>query len=277
MKIGLIGKGYWGNIIYNNLIVLGYQNILTYDVSINNGVTINDMLQCDYIFICTPLETHFELCKFFLKNDKNVFCEKPLTSNLEQCNELYSLAKNKNLFVDWIFTYNESVNFIKKLVSEKRYGELKSISMNRLNYGPIRTDTDARYDLASHDLSILYYILNTFPDKLFWLNYKRNQNSVQNDSVIGLFKIKDIFAQINCSWSYRMKDRTCIFEFENGFVEWNDSNKILKLNNNENIFDEESTPLKNSIKDFLSKKFDFDYQKNLTVNIIKMLLYENTF
>jgi hypothetical protein len=55
MKIGLIGKGYWGNIIYNNLIGLGYQNIITYDVSINNGVTINDMLQCDYIFICTPL------------------------------------------------------------------------------------------------------------------------------------------------------------------------------------------------------------------------------
>jgi excinuclease ABC subunit A len=27
----------------------------------------------------------------------------------------------------------------------------------------------------------------------------------------------------------------------------------------------------------ISKKFDFDYQKNLTVNILKMLLYENTF
>lgn len=277
MKIGIVGKGYWGNIIFNNLMVLGYTDILTYDINIKNSIKMENLLECDNIFICTPLKTHFDICKFFLSHNKRVFCEKPLVDNLNQCIDLYNNCNDKNLFVNWIFLFNESVNFIKNLTHSKKYGELKSISMNRLNYGPIRLDTDSRFDLSCHDVSILYYILEKFPDKTFWLNYKRNFNSLQNDSATAFFKFGNIFAHINSSWHYGKKDRNCIFEFESGFLQWDDANKILKFNDNQNLFAEEKTPLQNSIINFITKNYDFEFQKTITENVIKILTYENTF
>ena len=35
-KIAVVGSGYWGSIIINSLIGLGFKNIITYDKSIKN-------------------------------------------------------------------------------------------------------------------------------------------------------------------------------------------------------------------------------------------------
>jgi predicted dehydrogenase len=51
------------------------------------------------VIICTPTQTHVPLIKKALDSNKHVFCEKPLSDNPEEINELKQWADNSNLIV----------------------------------------------------------------------------------------------------------------------------------------------------------------------------------
>ena len=61
----------------------------------------------------------------------------------------------------------------------------------------------------------------------------------------------DITVQINASWHYGKKDRVCIFEFEKGFLTWEDNKNLLEFEGS-NLFEEGAPPLINSINAFLA-------------------------
>lgn len=51
----------------------------------------------DLIDICTPNFQHFEQAFRAITNNKNIYCEKPLTSNVKEANLLVEALKSKNL------------------------------------------------------------------------------------------------------------------------------------------------------------------------------------
>ena len=51
----------------------------------------------DSIYIASPNVCHYEQSKLMLEHGKNVICEKPATTTLEQMKELIALAESKNL------------------------------------------------------------------------------------------------------------------------------------------------------------------------------------
>ena len=288
MKIGVIGCGYWGKIIINNLIQLGYENLVLCDTTavvsnLNFGrrfeTEVNyESIDCDKVFVLTPVSHHFKICKHFLEKGIDVFCEKVLTDDVTSAKKLYSLAKENNcdLFVDWIFTFNSQVDTIRKVNNSKILGNLKHVFLSRQNYGPFRDDVDARYDLASHDLSILFDVFEQDTKKVVWNNYKRDNSQLQNDSALGFFEFESFTAIINASWAYSKKDRKCFFDFERGHVEWDDSTKSLVVTPDQDISKflngEEQSPLHKSIQNFLKKKnFNFKKQEKLTLKIIEAL------
>ena len=61
---------------------------------------INDKnLLLDIVYIATPVKYHYEHIKLCLESGLNVLCEKPITSNHEQLDELISIAHNNNCFL----------------------------------------------------------------------------------------------------------------------------------------------------------------------------------
>jgi hypothetical protein len=110
MKCGLIGKGYWGSI-------LKFKIESFYNLSFHKGSDIiytnipNDM---DWIFICTPTNTHYDVVKSSLLHTKNIFCEKPFTGNYELAQSLLKLAheKNINIFIDNTFLYRNEIKLL---------------------------------------------------------------------------------------------------------------------------------------------------------------------
>lgn len=270
MKYGLLGYGYWGKIIYKTLKEINILNVAIYDPLYEKSTSkIDELYDCDFIFIATPLSTHFENVELFLNKKCNVFCEKPLTSDINQNKYLYELAKkNKvNLFIDWIYIYNEYVWQLKNLIQTDS-SNLVSITMNRNNKGPVRIDTNARYDLACHDVSIINFLLEKSPTSIKWIDYKRNKSSRTSDSCIGLLKYENIFAQINCSWEYPLKDRTCIFEFENKTIVWDDKNKTISINGVLHMFKENHSPLQNSILKFITNDLRYNEETTTICNLI---------
>ena len=77
--------------------------------------------------------------------------------------------------------------------------------------------------------------------------------------------------QINTSWEFGKKNRDYIVEFYDGsFMFWDDSKSVLELNGTSIEF-ENYSPLEKSINTFLSSKYDFVQNKNLTLSIIRNL------
>ncbi|MFX0076193.1 MAG: Gfo/Idh/MocA family protein [Candidatus Hermodarchaeota archaeon] len=294
MKIGIVGFGYWGKIIVRNLESMGKTDIEICDITLKDGdkyknyTVVNNYqeLDCSHVFITTPTKTHFEICKYFLEKNIHVFCEKPLTTSSPEAEILYDIAfKNEViLFTDWIFTFNSHIETIKRDYDNGKLGKIRSISMNRLNLGPERFDVNARWDLASHDISIIQYLFSEQPVNIRWTDYKRNKDAKQDDSSLGFLQFNDFIATVNASWNYRKKVRECVFEFDNYFIVWDDYKRFLQYEDSSNVSfpiysgnlsypcGEYSSPLINSINSFFNfSKEDMTGQMKLTVDIIKIL------
>jgi predicted dehydrogenase len=117
----------------------------------------------DAVAIATPASTHFELVKIALEADKHVLIEKPICLKSKQAEELISLAssRKKILAVGHVFLFNNAVRGVRNLIKSGDLGPIKYIYSTRTNLGPIRTDVNALWDLAAHDLSIFDYWLET--------------------------------------------------------------------------------------------------------------------
>lgn len=59
----------------------------------------------DFVIVCTPNISHFEICKAFLSKGIAVVCDKPLTTSIEQAEELLKLANERDLDCATTYTF----------------------------------------------------------------------------------------------------------------------------------------------------------------------------
>ena len=114
------------------------------------------------VIIATPASTHYSLAKACLEAGKHIFVEKPLAMSLREADELAELSASRNLvlMLGDTFLFNAAVRHLKKLVREGELGNIYYIYSQRLNLGRIRTDVNAWWNLAPHDVSILLYLMD---------------------------------------------------------------------------------------------------------------------
>tara|TARA_Y100000741_G_scaffold319421_1_gene267360 strand:+ start:2941 stop:4713 length:1773 start_codon:yes stop_codon:yes gene_type:complete len=123
-KVALIGNGNFGNKIKN---------------CIREFVEFVTPTKADWIIIATPNDLHYEQVKKWLKNKKNVFCEKPLTLTSKTSEELFDLADRMGvkLYVDDVFYWNKKLNFDNKrnlTFNLSKYGSFKANIIDNLAY-----------------------------------------------------------------------------------------------------------------------------------------------
>lgn len=144
-NVGVIGCGKWGTKIINELKEIS--NIKFIYNSKNNYK--NNKTIIDWVFILTPNKNHYEMTKYFLKRNINVFCEKPLSTKIKEAKYLISIS-NKfkvNLYI------NDIENYKKKKI--KINNNLNTIIRKKKDTG---TSKSLLYRLAYHD----FYLLNKY-------------------------------------------------------------------------------------------------------------------
>ena len=146
-KVGLIGYGSWGKLLYKKL-----DTFCDVEFTCRSKDTYFDKLDSvNWVVIATPNDTHYEIVKNCLNAGKNVFCEKPLTPTYEQSLELFKLAKENGvrLYVDDVQNYREvKWDLMENNLIERK----KKDSFNHSYY----TNKDLLYRLAYHDIYYLY-------------------------------------------------------------------------------------------------------------------------
>lgn len=129
----------------------------------------------DIVHNCTPSALHFEINKAIMKSGKHVYCEKPLTLNTNESEELVRLAKEKGVAAGANFNYrhNAMVQEMHERVKNNSIGEVLVVHGQYLqDWLLYETDYDWRLDpkmggesravsdIGSHCFDTMQYILN---------------------------------------------------------------------------------------------------------------------
>ena len=244
-KLAIIGYGYWGPKLARNFLnsskfdisfvvdsykknLIRAKNDFPLAETLKNYKNI-DLKNIDLVVISSPTSTHFKLAKFFLKHT-NVLVEKPLAINIKQVMELEKISKKfrKNLFVDYPFIFSGSVNYIKKIIQQKKLGKLLEIESYR-EQAPIRRDANVIWDLCVHDISILKYLLDKNPSKVSSIKYTTSNSKKEDTAYVHLKYKNQLKVFIKNSWVSPVKIRTIKFKFTNGFIIYDENESIYKV------------------------------------------------
>lgn len=179
----------------------------------------------DAIIITTPLNTHYEIAKEFLKNGKHVLVEKPFTKTIREGEKLKTIAEKKKLtlMVGHVYLYNPGIIRLKNEM--KNLGELYYIFAERMGLGPIRKQANALWDLAIHDIYILLYLLEEFPKKVVAIGGAYIQKNIEDIVHLTLRFPSGIIGNINVSWLAPEKIRKLTLVGERRMVIFDDVNK----------------------------------------------------
>jgi predicted dehydrogenase len=181
INVGIVGCGYWGPKLIRNFYELPDSNLyLVCDLDklklqqikkqypyVATTSSFHDVMQdeIDAVVIATPVNTHYNLVREALVNNKHVLVEKPMTASSQEARELVNLAaeRNRTLMVGHIYEYHPAVDFLSQLIKNGELGEIYSIDAHRLNLGLFRPDVNVLWDLGPHDICIILSLMNMDP------------------------------------------------------------------------------------------------------------------
>ncbi len=228
MNIAIIGIGYWGpNLVRNFLVQREVNSIIACDISASRLTQLKQIFpnikfendpnkifndkNIDAVVIATPVNTHYELAQKAIINNKHVWIEKPVTSCVAEVSSLIELSKkyNKIVMVDHTFIYTGAVQKMKEIIDNNELGDVYYFDSVRANLGLFQKDINVLWDLAPHDLSILYYLLNK---KVISLSAHglAKFNSKENIAYLTLYLENNTIAHFTSNWTSPVKIRRII-------------------------------------------------------------------
>jgi len=124
--------------------------------------------QVEAVAVTSPASTHYDIIADALKRGFHVLAEKPLTLDPASSLELCRLAEQqqRQLMVDHTYLFNPAIAKGREVVQSGTLGQCRYGYAARTHLGPIRTDVDALWDLAIHDISIFNCWLGAMPVKV---------------------------------------------------------------------------------------------------------------
>ena len=119
----------------------------------------------DAVVIATPSGLHFGQARSAIEAGLHALVEKPMCMTSREARMLIELAKRKQrvLMVGHTFLYSNLVHEVKRRITSGELGEVLCIYSQRLNLGRVRSDVDALWNFAPHDISIVGYLLDDWP------------------------------------------------------------------------------------------------------------------
>jgi len=172
IRVGVVGLGYLGSFHLekyfklNNITVTAVSDInqsaldKVRDKSIFKSLNYKDIIDyVDAVSIVSNTDNHYTIAKFFLENGKDILVEKPITSTVEQADELIKIAEDKALIlqVGHLERFNPAIVAFQEYVKKPMFIESIRISP----FFGRSTDIDVVRDLMIHDIDIILSIVKS--------------------------------------------------------------------------------------------------------------------
>ncbi len=226
-NIAVVGVGYWGKNLVRSFYELGVLSTICdsnkelgdkyksqyRDVEFTDSY--NNLLKDSSIkavVIATPAVYHYRMAREALLSKKHVFVEKPLALNVEQGKELVALAEKEGLvlMVGHILRYHPAVRKLKELISVGEIGKIQYIYSNRLNIGKIRSEENILWSFAPHDISVILFILDEFPEAIYATGGSYLQKQILDVTLTTMDFKSGVKAHVFVSWLHPFKEQKLV-------------------------------------------------------------------
>ncbi len=248
IKLAVIGGGKWGiNHVKTAHKLLGENLLLVCDINksvqekvksispnikfCNNLENVIKNKEINTVIIASPAETHYEISKLCLINNKHILTEKPLTLFSSETTNLIEIAEkyNKKIMVGHVLLFHPAIVKLKNMIDEGIIGNLQYIYSNRLNLGTIRKEENILWSFAPHDVSIIQHIVGDKPVSVCAEGSAFLRENIEDTTLTFLKYKNNIHAHIFVSWLHPFKEQRLVVIGDKGMIVFEDSLKEEKL------------------------------------------------
>lgn len=180
--------------------------------------------EVNLVYISTINKEHVNQIKKALHYGKHVLCEKPIALHKKDAIEVFSLAKEKNLFLMEMqkSLFLPVTTIIKEYINSNKLGNLHQVDMSACFYRPLAKwmydpkQGGVVYGSASYTIEYLDYLIE--PKEIIVLPLATKDDTNCIDSVALNIKMDDVL--INSRITMKAKAKSfCHFYFDNGYIE----------------------------------------------------------
>lgn len=176
--VAQVGCGYWGKNLARNFFELGaLRAIVDPDPATArreagrlgvSTLTLEAALADPLISglaIAAPAEQHAELALRAFAAGKHVFVEKPIALSIADAEAMHDAAEKAGrcLMIGHLLRYHPAFEALLDLVHNGELGRLRYAYSNRLSLGKFRTEENALWSFAPHDVSMLLALFGSDP------------------------------------------------------------------------------------------------------------------
>jgi UDP-2-acetamido-3-amino-2,3-dideoxy-glucuronate N-acetyltransferase len=238
-RIALVGCGYWGKNLCRNfhaLSALGRVIDATesgqtqarliapgIEVSSHFEDALNDS-EIHAIALATPAETHAELAIQAMKAGKDVFVEKPMALTLDDAEGMSSVATREGriLMVGHLLEYHPAVLKLRELIDSSELGKINYVYSNRLNFGKVRTEENALWSFAPHDVAVILRLMGQSPIEISATGGSYLTKGLADVTVSNLRFTDEARAHIFVSWLHPFKEQRLVVVGDQKMAIFND-------------------------------------------------------
>ena len=191
------------------------------------GDSFDEVLEDDSIqaiALATPAETHAELSIKAMDSGKDVFVEKPMALTLRDAEEMRAVAEGKGrvLMVGHLLEYHPAVLKLRDLISNGELGRVNYVYSNRLNFGKVRTEENALWSFAPHDVAVILRLMGKSPIEVSATGGSFITKGLADTTVSNLLFEDDSRAHIFVSWLHPFKEQRLVVVGDRKMVIFND-------------------------------------------------------
>ena len=238
-KIALVGCGYWGKNLCRNFHELGAlaqvvdatengqstaRSIAPEVAVTSNFEEVLNNPEIKGIALATPAETHCDLAVQAMEKGKDVFVEKPMALSIDEAKKMQAVAfqTNKVLMVGHLLEYHPAVLKLRELIDSEELGKINYIYSNRLNFGKVRTEENALWSFAPHDVAVILRLMGQAPVEVSACGGSYLTNGIADTTLSNLRFENESRAHIFVSWLHPFKEQRLVIVGDKKMAIFND-------------------------------------------------------
>lgn len=259
--IAVVGCGYWGKNLVRNFSQLGALRVVCDATEAGRATaqrlapaarvcsSFADVLRLpdvQGIVLATPAATHFDLARQVLAAGKDLFVEKPMALCVSEGRQILQEAREAKrvVMVGHILEYHPAILALRDLIGAGKLGRIRYLYSNRLNFGKIRTEENALWSFAPHDVAVILRLVGGLPDEVSCRGAAFVHGQTADVTVSTLHFPGNVHAHIFVSWLNPFKEQKLVVVGEERMAVFNDvvrEGKLLLYNQHVTV--EEGLPV----------------------------------
>lgn len=245
-NIALLGCGYWGKNLARNFSSLGVLKVICDPSEAGRAraaeLAPEAIIESEFeavfkdptieaVAIATPAETHCQLAISAMEAGKDVFVEKPLALTYSEGRRMEKRAQDLNriLMVGHLLEYHPAILKMRELISDGELGRINYIYSNRLNFGKIRTEENALWSFAPHDIAIILRLIGDLPLEVTCVGGSYITPNLADVTVSNLHFPTGVRAHVFVSWLNPFKEQKLVVVGDQKMAVFDDTSPNEKL------------------------------------------------